>query len=49
MNIDEYLTKVKRGMPVTFQETVKAIEKNFIYRPVQFSNGLGGGRIRFED
>jgi len=45
MTIEEFLDKVKQGGRVSFQETMKAIEANFIYTPMQFANGLGDGRV----
>jgi hypothetical protein len=45
MTIEEFLDKVKKGGRVSFQETMKAIKANFIYTPVQFTNGLGEGRV----
>ena len=41
MKIDAFLERIKRGERVTFKETMTVIEENFIYTPVQFSNGLG--------
>ena len=45
MAIEDFLEKVKRGDRVSFQETMRAIEENFIYTPVQFTNGLGESRV----
>lgn len=41
MNIDAFLERIKKAERVTFKETMTVIEENFIYTPVQFSNGLG--------
>ena len=45
MAIEAFLDKIKRGERVSFRETMEAIEKDFIYTPVQFANGLGEDRV----
>ena len=41
MKIEVFIEKVKKGERVAFKETMAAVEENYIYTPVQFSNGLG--------
>ena len=41
MKIEAFIEQVKKGTRVSFKETMAAVEENYIYTPVQFSNGLG--------
>jgi len=41
MSVDALLEKIKNRRPVSFAETIAAIDSHYRYRPCRFSNGLG--------
>jgi hypothetical protein len=43
--LDAFLTKLKAGEPVAFQDTLAIIAAHYDYRPTRFRNGLGEDRL----
>ncbi|MGR9052050.1 MAG: HopJ type III effector protein [Gammaproteobacteria bacterium] len=41
MSLDTFLTKVKSGQAVAFDETMAVIAEYYDYRPTEFNNGSG--------
>ena len=45
MEIDTFLSTIKKGERVAFTDTMRIIEEHYEYRPVLFTNGPDGDRI----
>jgi len=45
MQLEELLSKVRRGERVAFAETMAVIGANYDYNPTRFFNGVGADRI----
>ncbi len=39
MTMTEFLNKIQSGEPISFDETMSVIAKNYHYQPTRFSNG----------
>ena len=40
MSLAPFLEKINNNIPVSFDETIAVITKNYYYQPTEFSNGL---------
>jgi len=45
MSVDALLEKIKNRRPVSFAETMAAIDNHYRYQPCAFSNGLGEEKL----
>ena len=45
LSLTAFLSKVKSGQPVDFQDTMAIIAEHYDYHPARFRNGLGGDRL----
>lgn len=45
MDLKDFLSAVKAGQAVEFEETMAVIARHYQYRPTEFSNGLQGAVV----